>query len=176
MINNEMFKRLRKTHKLVGLLIIMELISFISSGCLAPQSKVSQWMSPNNVNMDQLYNAAVRSGAENGFTIINSDKVAGVISMRKGTYGAEGHSPERRMSVRLKQVGDTVEVSTKTSSSDFGIMAGAFEGKALAAETNNFYFYLFRELNINNPSAHNVVIEDEKLSYTKQESPVDTAR
>ena len=83
---------------------------------------------------------------------------------------------ERYLSVRFNQIAGKTVISTKVQGSDFGIIEGAMGGVVHGEITHNFYVYLFRELNINDPSAHNVVIEDEKLSYTKQESPVDTAK
>ena len=110
---------------------------------------------------DQVYTAALRAGTENGFTIVSADKTAGVISMRKEEYGGK-KQVERRMSVYLKQMEGRVVVSSKIVGSDFGIIEGALGGPVHKELTHNFYVYLFRELNITDPSARNVVIEDAK--------------
>ena len=137
--------------------------------------KISRWTAPENVTLDQVFNAALRAGTENGFTIVNSDRTANVISMKKQWYSGDKMT-ERYLSVRFNQIAGKTVISTKVQGSDFGIIEGAMGGVVHGEITHNFYVYLFRELNINDPSAHNVVIEDEKLSYTKQESPVDTAK
>ncbi len=64
------------------------------------------------------------------------------------------------MSIRLKQVGDKIVVSTKVSGSDFGIIEGTLGGLVHKELTNNFYAYLFRELNIEDPVLRNIVIDD----------------
>ena len=67
---------------------------------------------------------------------------------------------EWRMSVILKQAGDNIVVSTKASSTAFGLLealAGSIDHEIY---TRNFYKYLFRELNVNE-LPRNVVIENE---------------
>ncbi len=156
----KMFKRLRKTHKLVGLLIIMALISFGSIGCWGTP-KISRWTAPENVTLDQVFNAALRAGTENGFTIVNSDRTAGVISMKKQAYSGDKMT-ERYLSVRLNQIARKTVISTKVLGSDFGIIEGAMGGAVHGEITHNFYVYLFRELNINQLVDNVIIIEDEK--------------
>jgi len=163
-----MFKKLRETHKLVGLLIILELISFLSSGC-SVTPKISRWTAPENVTLDQVFNAALRAGTENGFTIVNSDRTAKVISMRK-LYGETEHY----FSVRFNQIAGKTVISTKVQDSDiFGVLGKRERWRI----THNFYAFLFRELNINQLVDNVVIIEDEKptpVSFSS--SPVDTAK
>ncbi len=130
-------------------------ISLLISGC-AGTPKKSKWASPKNVTIEKVFNAALIAATENKFTIANKDRSAGVISLRKEEYGGT----ERRMSVKLEQVGNKVIVSSKVSGSDVGIVEGTLGGAVNQELTNNFYFYLFRELNITDPSLQNVVIED----------------
>ena len=158
----KMFKKLRETHKLVGLLIIME-ISFLSSGC-SVTPKISRWTAPENVTLDQMFNAALRAGTENGFTIVNSDRTAKVISMRK-QYGES----EFYFSVRFNQIAGKTVISTKAQDSDiFGVLGKRERWRI----THNFYAYLFRELKINQLVDNVVIIEDEKQA----ESSVDKAQ
>lgn len=141
----------------VGLWLIISLSVF---GC-AGTPKISLWTAPNNITYDQIYNAALRAGTENGFTVVNADKTAGVISMRKEVYAGDRQA-ERRMSVLLKQTEGKVVISTKITSSSAGIIEGTLGGAVHKEMTHNFYVYLFRDLNITDPSLRNIEIEDEK--------------
>ena len=144
--------------RLVGFWIVIGVISLLFSGC-AGTPKISKWTSPNNLTMKKVFNAALIAATENGFTVVNKDRTSGVISLKKQEYGGD-KMVERRMSVRLKQVGDKIVVSTKVVGSDFGIIEGALGGLVNKELTNNFYVYLFRELNIDDPTLRNIVIED----------------
>lgn len=139
---------------------LLGIISLLIAGC-AGTPKVARWTASNNLTYDQVYAAALRAGTETGFTIVNADKASGVISMIKEEYAGDKQA-ERRMSVYLKQIGGKVVVSSKIVGSDFGIIEGALGGAVHKELTHNFYVYLFRELNITDPSLRNVVIEDAK--------------
>ncbi len=153
-------RRITSTRVTWSIGLLFGVVSLLVASC-AGTPKVSQWTASNNLTYDQVYAAALRAGTENGFTVVNADKTAGVISMRKQEYG--GKTPaERRMSVYLKQVEGRVVVSSKIVGSDFGIIEGALGGAVHKGLTRNFYVYLFRELNITDPSDRNVVIEDPK--------------
>ena len=128
------------------------------SAC-AGTPKVSTWSSPNTFTLDQVYNAALVAGTDNGFTVYNQDRASGLISLKKEEYGGD-KMVDRRMSVKIKPSGGNVIVSTKVSGSDFGIIEGALGGAVHKELTNNFYVYLFRELGITDPKLQNVIIED----------------
>lgn len=138
-------------------------ILFLVSGC-AGTPKVSQWTTPpeRKLTVGNVFDAALIAGTENKFTVINSDRQAGVISMKQETYGGDHKNNERRMSVRMKEIAkDAVEVKTKVSGSDFGIIEGALGGLVHKEITNKFYVYLFRELNITDPNQKQIIIVDE---------------
>jgi len=138
--------------------ILIGVVSFFVSGCIGTP-KVSQWITPKNFTIDQVFDAALTAATENNFTIVSSDRTSGVISIKRH-YSGEGGGYDRRMGVRIKQKGDKIVVSTKISSSDFSLGEGCLGGMIHEDLTRNFYFYLFRELNISKASSRNVVIED----------------
>lgn len=149
---------------LIRLSMVVGILSFLVSGC-AGTPKVSQWNTPpeRKLTVGNVFDAALIAGTENKFTVINSDRQAGVISMKQESYGGDQKNDEHRMSVRMKEIAkNTVEVKTKVSGSDFGIVAGALGGLVHQEITKNFYVYLFRELNITDPNQKQVVIVDEK--------------
>jgi hypothetical protein len=135
-------------------------LGLLVSGC-AGTPKVSQWTAPADLSLERVFDAALRAGADNNFTAVNSDRTAGLITMQKQDY-AGNKMAERRMSVRLRRVDDKVVVATKVSGSDFGVIEGALGGAVHKEITNNFYVYLFRELDITSPALRRVVIEDER--------------
>jgi hypothetical protein len=122
-------------------------------------TKVAQWTSPRDLTYEQVFNASLRATVENKFTIIHSDRAAGLFSSKRQEYRG-GSMIERYMSVQLKQVGDKILVSTKTYGSDFGTIPGG--GAANKEVTKNFFLCLFGQLNITDSSLRNVVIEDDK--------------
>ena len=144
--------------RFIGFLIVIGVVSLFTFGC-AGTPKISKWTAPNNLTIEKVFNAALIAGTENGFTVVNKDRTSGVISLKKQEYGGD-KMVERRMSIRLKQVGDKIVVSTKVSGSDFGIIEGTLGGLVHKELTNNFYAYLFRELNIEDPVLRNIVIDD----------------
>lgn len=144
----------------VGFLVYV----FLVLGGCAGTPKVSQWISPpeRHLTVSNVFDAAIIAGTENKFTVINSDRHSGVISMKQEVYGGEQKNNERRMSIRMKELTkNTVEVRTKVSGSDFGIVEGALGGLVHKELTSNFYVYLFRELNITDPNQKQVIIVDE---------------
>jgi hypothetical protein len=84
-------------------------------------------MSPNDLALERVFDAALQAGVDNHFAVVSSDRTAGLITMDKQAYAGEKMT-ERRMSVRLRRVGDKIEVTTKISGSDFGIIEGALGG------------------------------------------------
>jgi hypothetical protein len=134
-------------------------LGLLVSGC-AGTPKVSRWTAPSDLPVERVYDAALRAGADNNFTVVSNDRTAGLITMQKQEY-AGNKMAERRMSVRIRRAGGKVEVGTKVSGSDFGIIEGALGGAIHKEITNNFYVYLFRELDITSPALRQVVVEDE---------------
>ena len=142
-----------------GIYVVLGIVLSLICGC-AGTPKVSQWSAPSNLTFERVFNAALRASTDNKFTIVSSDKAAGVISMKRQEYGGD-KMVERYLSVKLKQDGNKILVSTRASGSDFGIIEGALGGSVNKELTHNFYVYLFRELNIDNPALCRVVITDE---------------
>jgi hypothetical protein len=144
-------------------IVLGVIIFFLISGC-AGTPKVSQWNTPSGkgITFSKVFNAALAAGAENKFTVVSSDRQAGVISMRQEVYGGNKKNNERRMSIKIKQMSNgTIEVRTKVSGSDFGIIEGALGGLVHEEITNNFYVYLFRELHIDKENQRKIVVVDE---------------
>lgn len=147
----------------------------LMGGCVGTP-KVSQWISPpeKHLTVGNAFDAAFIAGTENKFTVINSDRQAGVISMKQETYGGDHKNNERRMSVRMKKLQkNTIEVRTKVSGSDFGIIEWMLGGLVHEEITNKFYAYLFKELNIADPEQMQVVITDENAAG---ETSISTAK
>ncbi len=67
---------------------------------------------------------------------------------------------ERRMSVRVKTLGNRIEVGTRISGSEVGVIAGTMGGAVNKEITGNFYYYLFKELNIGTPSQPPVFVQE----------------
>lgn len=78
------FFRLERTRICVVHGIVFSLVY----GC-AGTPKVSQWSAPSDLTFERVFNAALRAGTDNKFTIVSSDKAAGVISMKKQEYGGD---------------------------------------------------------------------------------------
>jgi hypothetical protein len=142
---------------LVSLLLVSVFVLSLL-GC-AGTPKVSQWNAPRGLSDDQIFNAALRATADNGFTVVSSDRSAGLISAKKQTYAGDKMA-ERRMNIEVRDVGGTPSVTTNVLGSDFGIIEGTLGGAVHEEITHNFYVYLFRELGISNPSEQQVSIED----------------
>lgn len=142
----------------VGYAIALGMLCLGIVGC-AGTVKVSRWAAPPSASYDSVYNAALAAATANQFTVVSQDRAAGVMSLRKEEYAGDKMA-ERRMSVRIKQAGDKVEVSTTTSGSDFGVIEGSLGGLVNEGLTNKFYVNLFRELDITDPAARNVVVSD----------------
>jgi len=109
-----------------------------------------------------LFDAALNAAAEIDFSVISSERTAGVISLRQEkTAGKKKY--EKRINVKIKKESDTVIVTTKASSGDVSFFKAAIIGnKALEELTRNFYSYLFKELKITDPSQREVSFEDEE--------------
>jgi len=147
----------------IRLFVILVFGSLFLSGC-AGTPKVSVWNSPpeRRLSVANVFDAAMIAGTENKFSVLNSDRQSGVISMKQEVYGGDHKNNERRMSIRIKQASkSSVEIKTKVSGSDFGIIEGLLGGLVHQEITNNFYVYLFRELNITDPSQKQIQAADE---------------
>jgi hypothetical protein len=83
--------------------------------------------SPNTGTLEQVYNAAMIAGTDNGFTVYNQDRSSGLISLKKEAYAGD-KMVDRRMSVKVKPVGENLMVSTKISGSDFGVIRELWAG------------------------------------------------
>ncbi len=146
--------------RLLWLVLLVMAISLVNYGC-AGTPKMSRWTSPDNLTYDQVFNAALRAGTDNKFTIVSQDRDAGVISMRKQVYAGDKMA-ERNMSVQLTKQGGRILVATRGSGSDVGLIESALGGAVHKEITHNFYVYLFRVLKITDPSQRLIDIVDDK--------------
>ena len=128
------------------------------SACAGTPQK-SAWYSPTTSTVEQVYKAALMAGADNGFTVDNQNRAAGLISLEKETQ--DGHETVvHSMSVKITQFGNKIMVSTNVSGNDAGIVEGTFGGFAHRKMPRTFYDCLFRELKITDPNSQNVIIVD----------------
>lgn len=139
--------------------LLIVLLVLPLSGCLISPPKVSRWNAPDTLSVERVFNAAVQAVADNRFTIVSSDRSAGVISARK-QESAGDKMAERRMNIRVRQDGTRVVVTTQVSGSDVGVIEGALGGAVNKEITHNFYVSLFRELDVRNPAERAIVVED----------------
>ena len=128
------------------------------SACVGTPKK-SVWYSPTALPLEQVYKAAITAGADNGFSVDNQNRAAGLISLKKEALDGD-ETVIRSMSVKITQFGNKIMVSTKVSGSNAGIVEGALGGSAHKEMTRNFYDCLFRELGITDPKFQDVIIED----------------
>ncbi len=77
-------------------------IMLLLSAC-AGTPKISTWSSPNTVTLEQVYNAAMIAGTDNGFTVYNQDRSSGLISLKKEAYAGD-KMVDHRMALRLSQL------------------------------------------------------------------------
>ena len=128
------------------------------SACVGTPKK-SVWYSPTALPLEQVYKAAITAGADNGFSVDNQNRAAGLISLKKEVQDGD-ETVIRSMSVKITQFGNKIMVSTKVSGSNAGIVEGSLGGSAHKEMTRNFYDCLFRELGITDPKSQDVIIED----------------
>lgn len=120
----------------ISIIITMVALSLIACA-FAP--RFSTWDGPKNFTKDQVFNAALQAGIDNGMKTILSDQQSGTITFAKGI----GRS-EMALSVRLLNVDEIIRVKTSANFHGDDI---AFQG--LHEEIiNNFHVYLFQALNI----------------------------
>ena len=118
-------------------LIIVTIVLSLAACAVAP--RFSTWDGPKNFTKDQVFNAALQAGIDNGMKTVLSDRQSGTISLVKGIGGGE-----MALSVRLVDTDGIVRVKT---SANFHGESIAFQG--LHEEIiNNFHVYLFQALNI----------------------------
>jgi hypothetical protein len=99
---------------------------------------------------DEVFQASLRAGAQNGYAITTQDRGSGVVTMEK-TVG----KLRMIMSVFVQKPGDRVQVSTNVKAGGGVPIAGLYE-----ETTRNFYTYLFRELVISDPADRKVEIRE----------------
>jgi hypothetical protein len=99
-----------------------------------------------------VFNAAIQAGGQNGMKTSASDRESGTMSFSK--HIGKG---DMILSVQIVQVGGIINVQTT------GNFAGDIAIAGLHEEViRNFHVFLFRNLNIEDPSARNVRISEVK--------------
>lgn len=114
--------------------------------------RVSSWNSPKEVTKAQVFNAALVAGGQNGMATSASDRESGTMTFSKqigrGTF---------ILSVSIVEADGLIKVTTT------GNYVGDIAIKGLHEEViRNFHVFLFRNLNVSNPSEMNVRIEQGK--------------
>ena len=128
------------------------------SAC-AGTPKTSTWHSPITFTLEQVYNAATTAGTDNGFTVYDQNRAAGLISLKKEAQDGD-ETVVRSMSVKIMPFGNKIKVSTRMSGSNVGIAEGTLGGYVHKEMTRTFYASLFKELKITDPNFQNVIIAD----------------
>ncbi len=114
--------------------------------------RVSSWESPQGFTKAQVFNAAIQAGGQNGMKTTASDRESGTMSFSK-TIG----KGDMILSAQVTEANGIVKVQTT------GNFAGDIAIAGLHEEViRNFHVFLFRNLNISDPSARNVRIEQMK--------------
>lgn len=127
------------------------LVTLLLCAC-AITPRVSSWDSPKGFTKSQVFNAAIQAGGQNGMKTTSSDRESGTMSFSK-TIG----DGDMILSVQIAEKDGVINVRTT------GNFAGGVAIAGLHEEViRNFHVFLFRNLNIEDPSARNVRIEEMK--------------
>jgi hypothetical protein len=122
--------------------------------------RVSSWNSPKGFTKSQVFNAAIQAGGQNGMKATASDRESGTMSFSK--HIGKG---DMILSVQVAEAAGIVNVQTT------GNFAGDIAIRGLHEEViRNFHVFLFRNLNIEDPSARNVRIEDQSDRESRRAS------
>ena len=106
------------------------------SACVGTPKK-SVWYSPTALPLEQVYKAAITAGADNGFSVDNQNRAAGLISLKKEEQDGN-ETVVHIMSVKITQFGNKIMVSTNMSGNDTGIVEGTLGGFAHRKMTRTF--------------------------------------
>ena len=137
--------------KLLAIIGNILLVTVLISAC-AITPRVSSWDSPKGPTKTQVFNAALQAGGQNGMKTTASDRESGTISFSK--IIGKG---DMILSVQIVDAQGIINVRTT------GNFAGDIAIAGLHEEViRNFHVFLFRNLNILDPSARKVRIEKMK--------------
>ena len=89
------------------IIIVLIVASIVLSAC-AGNPRVSTWDSPKQFTKMQVFNAALQSGGEAGYTTTASDRESGTVSFTK-KFGAQG---QVMLNVRIADVNTVIRVRT----------------------------------------------------------------
>lgn len=125
------------------------LIAAVVLAACAMTPRVSSWESPQGFTKEQVFNAAIQAGGQNGMKTTASDRESGTMSFSKAI--GEG---DMILSAQIAEANGIVNVQTT------GNFAGRIALAGLHEEViTNFHVLLFRNLKISDPAAKNVRIE-----------------
>lgn len=121
----------------VRFILTLAAISALLAAC-AVTPRVSTWASSKPFTRAQVFNAALGSGAEVGYTVTASDRESGTISLTRKI--GDGN-----MILNARIVGDNKTVRVQTTANFTGdiAIAGMHE-----EAIRNFHIMLFRKLNV----------------------------
>jgi len=147
-------------HRIRALSTMVVVAAALATGCWA-RPKVAQWSAPPAYSYDQIWKAVLRAGAQDGFSVVSSDKDSGVASFRRQEYGGEKKDRERLLAVTVRQAGDgSANVSARVTESDFGIVAASLGGLVNEGIVKKFYATLFEELNLHDASSRTIQLSN----------------
>ena len=114
--------------------------------------RVSSWESPRGFTKAQVFNASIQAGGQLSMMTAASDRESGTISFVKKVGKGE-----MSLNVQVTDVNGIVKVQTTAHYGGGVGIAGENEEKI-----RDFHELLFRNLNISDPSAKNIIIEQLK--------------
>jgi len=139
--------------KLLKICGIIFLISVFISAC-APASRVSSWDSPKGLTKTEVFNAAIQAGGQSGMDIKTSDQKKGAITFHM-PVGKGGMT--QNVQVRDGQGVVNVQTTNDFYSSHYGDTP--FGGSLHEHVISRFHMFLFKNLNILDPSAKKYRVE-----------------
>lgn len=124
------------------------LAAVVLSAC-AVMPRVSSWDGPPRFTKAEVFNAGLQAGSQSGMQTTASDRESGTMSFTK-----QIGKGQMILSASVTTKGNIVQVRTTASYGGGLALAGLHE-----EIIHNFYVFLFRNLNITDPSEEKVNIE-----------------
>ncbi len=132
-----------------GVIIVLFTSAFLAACAIAPRT--SDWASPKKFTQEQVFNAAVSTASDMGYSATSIDRGTNSLALAKHQAGTN-----MTMNVQVKIIGDVLHVTSLASYPE-----GTFP--AVYDETiKNFHAALFRNLNIDKSELNNVTVQEGK--------------
>lgn len=139
-----------KLFKICGTIFLVSVL--ISACSIAP--RVSSWDSPKGLTKMEVFNAAIQAGGQSGMNITSSDQEKGTIIFYK-PIGKGGMT----QNVRVRDGQGVVNVQTTNDFHSSHLGDTPIGGGLHEDVIRKFHMFLFRNLNILDPSAKKYRVE-----------------